>query len=199
MEITWHEDTCFLIKGKTKSLVINPHRSSAKQLKGEIVLSSLADGEAEAVDGVEKMFDWPGEYEMKNVPINAFEAWTTSKSDSKKADRTLIFCFEFGGVKFCHLGELGHSLTSDMVQEIGDVDILMIKVGAESNLDSKKAMEIIEAIEPRAVIPMGGVSPGAALKDIAGDKAESLDKFVISAASELPEDQMKYIVLNKVA
>lgn len=202
MEITWHDDTCFAIKGKTKSLVINPHRKADK-LKGEIVLNSLKTEETSEVEAAEKVFDWPGEYEMKNVPISAFQAWTKSKPKEEegagkaaKIDGTLIFCFEFGGVKFCHLGELGHTLTSDMVTEIGDVDILMIKVGEGSNLDAKKAMEIIEAIEPRALIPMGSTS-AAALKDLAADKVEAVDKFVIKSASELPDEQMRCIVLSK--
>lgn len=198
MEITWHDDTCFTIKSKNKSLIINPHRE-AKGLKGEIVLTSLK-GEIPTIEGVEKVFDWPGEYEVKNISIHAFRGWTKSKSkeeESGKGDPVLIFCFDFEGVKICHLGELGHVLTSEMVKQIGNVDILMIKVGEGSNLDTKKVTEIIEAIEPRAVIPMGKHGSVEALKDLGVDKIEAVDKFVINAISELPEDKMQYIVLNK--
>lgn len=198
MEITWHDNTCFVVRDKNRSLVINPHKK-AGDLKGDVVLSSLPE-EPAAVSGSDKIFDWPGEYEVKEIPITGFQAWTKAKSKEEKAakaDSTIIFCFQIGDIKFCHLGELGHTLTSDMVTEIGDVDILMIKVGEGANLDSKKAMEIIEAIEPRAVIPMGQNLSAAILKNLGADKIETQDKFVISQASDLPVDQMQYIVLNR--
>jgi L-ascorbate metabolism protein UlaG (beta-lactamase superfamily) len=197
MEIKWHADTCFTIKAKKKTIVLNPHREAGK-LKGEMVISSLA--ESAEVEGMERMFDWPGEYEMKNVPIVGMKAWVKSKSkdaeEGGEGESTTIFCFSVGKIKFCHLGELGHSLTSDMIESIGDVDILMIKVGEKSHLDSKKAMEIIEAIEPRIVIPMGTEKVAEALKDIGADKIETLDKFEIKSRKDLPEEQMQCVVLN---
>ncbi len=199
MEITWHKDSCFRIKGKKTAIVINPTKESGK-LKGDLVLSSVGENLSE-VDGMHKLFDWPGEYESRSIPVNGFVAWTKSKAkeSKEKVDETIIFCFQVSGVKFCHLGELGHTLTSDMVNEIGDVDILMIKVGEGTNLDTKKAMEIIEAIQPRVIIPMGTDNPAEALKEVGSDKLEKLEKLEFKSASELPTDQMRYVVLDHVA
>lgn len=198
MEITWHDNTCFYLKDKKKALVINPQKA-VEHLKAQVVLSSLNEEPAK-VDGVEVTFDWPGEYETKDIPILAFQAWTKSKSKEQEeggeGDKTIIFCFDMNGIKFCHLGELGHVLTSDMVKQIGDVDVLMIKVGENSNLTSKKASEVIESIEPRIVVPMGENSPDA-LRDLGADKIETQDKFTINNKSDLPDDQMRFVVLNK--
>ena len=198
MDITWHSDTCFKIKAKKKTVILNPHRKAGK-LKGEIVMTSLKD--AAEVDGAERVFDWPGEYEIKNIPITGLKAWTHAKKDKEEGgegESTTIFCFQIGKIKFCHLGELGHELTSDMVEKIGDTDVLMIKVGEKSNLETKKAMEVIEAIEPRIVIPMGTDKPQEALKDIGADKIEALDEFTIASRSDLPDEQMKCVVLKEV-
>ncbi|MEK7126996.1 MAG: MBL fold metallo-hydrolase [Patescibacteria group bacterium] len=200
MEITWHGDTCFTVKGKEKQVVIDPNKE-AGHLKGNMVLlsSSGENGNIE-VEGSSKKFDWPGEYEMGGIPIMAFLAWTKSKSKEEageKGDTTLIFRLEVDGIKICHLGEVGHVLTSDMVNEIGDVDVLMIKAGKDSNLDTKKATEIIEAIEPRIVIAMGS-NPESVLKDLGVDKIEKQEKFVIKAVADLPETQMQYVLLAKV-
>lgn len=199
MEITWHKDSCFRIKGKKTAIVINPTKESGK-LKGDLVLSSVGENLSE-VDGMHKLFDWPGEYESKSIPINGFAAWTKSKSkeSKEKVDETIIFCFQVSGVKFCHLGELGHTLTSDMINEIGDVDVLMIKVGKGTNLDTKKAMEIIEAIQARVIIPMGTDNPAEALKEVGSDKLEKLEKLEFKSASELPTDQMRYVILDHAA
>lgn len=198
MEIIWHDKTCFEIKDKQATLFINPHRGMGR-IRTDVVLSSLEEDLAEMESDC-KIFDWPGEYELKEIPINAFQAWTKSKNSEKEGEQapsTIIFCFEIAGIKFCHLGELGHTLTSEMVNEIGDVDILMIKVGKDSNLDSKKVIEIIEAIEPRIIMPMGSNDPSEGLKNLGADQVEKLDKFVIKSTSELPDSQMKYVMLNR--
>jgi len=194
MEITWHKDTCFTIKGKKVSVVTDPIKD-ASTLKGEIVLTGIADP-AEVTNCV-KVFDWPGEYEIQDVPISAFQAWTGSKSDEEfSGDETLIFCFSVDDIRFCHLGNLGHSLTSEMVNEIGDVDVLMIKIGEGSNLSKKKALDIIEAIDPRLVIPMGGNGLVGALNEMGIEGAEQVDKLYIKKESDLPVDKMRYVVLS---
>lgn len=184
MEIIWHGDTCFTVKEKSVSVVINPN-SEAGKLKANIVLSSRDD--SSKIEGVDKVIDWPGEYEVKGVPITAISA-----------SNTLIFYFHVDGVKFCHLGDLDSVPSSEVFQEIGDIDVLMIKIGEGSSIDSKKAMEIIENIEPKVLIPMGADFE-AALKGIGADKVETQDKFEIkSGGSDLPVDHMKYVVLNRV-
>lgn len=199
MEIKWHGNTCFTLKDKGIELVINPDKEAGK-LKGDMVLSSIKD--VAEVDGAEKVVDWAGEYEIKGVAISAFQAWTKSKAKEEEegatGDETIIFYFDIGGIKYCHLGAVGHVLTSDMVKEIGDVDILMIDMGEKSNLDGKKAMEIIEAIEPRILIPMGDGNIGEKLKDLGIEKPSTQEEYSIKTRSELPEDKRLTIILKKV-
>ena len=178
MDITWHGSTCFKLKSKGVTLIINPDKDAGK-LKGEVVLSSLKEGPAEVAESM-KIIDWPGEYEIKEIPIVGFPAWTKSKSKEEqdeeegkgKGDKTIIFYFEINKIKVCHLGDLGHTLTSETVKEIGDVDILMINLGKDSNLNSKKTMEIVESIDPRMILPMGTESPEERLKELGSDPVE---------------------------
>lgn len=200
MEINWHGNTCFTFKDKKTRIVINPDKS-IENLKGEVVLTSLKDADTGKVEGAYKIIKWPGEYELQDVPIKGFLAWTKSKSkeeaEGTAGDRTIIFNFEIGGIKCCHLDNLGHVLTSDTIKEIGDIDILMINVGEDSNLGLKKAMEIIESMEPRAIIPMGKGSFSEALKEFGATGIEPQEKFEIKSLEELPEDKRLYIILKK--
>lgn len=191
MEITWNKDTCFSIKGKKATVVVNPNQ----KLKADIVLQSIPD--IQDVDGEAKLFDWPGEYEMKDVPITAFQAWTKPKKDDEtpEGEETVIFRFDVDDVSICHLGELGHKLTSEMVDRIGDIDVLMIKVGEGSNLEKKQALDVIESIEPRVVIPMGGAGLVSVLSEWGIEGAQKEDTLTIKSRSELPNDQLKYVVL----
>ena len=194
MDIIWHGKTCFTVKGKKNTVVINPVEEAGK-LKGEIVLSSTKN--IANVDGAKKVIDWPGEFEVSEVPVVGFQAWTASK-DSEQAEETLIYFFKVDDVKFCHLGELGHTLTSEMVSKIGDVDVLMIKAGPSANLDAKKGLEVVEAIEPRAVIPMGEVEKDNFLKELGEPELEPKDKFTLNSPADLPTEKRIHVLLKKI-
>lgn len=198
MEIKWHGNTCFKIKGKETTVLINPEKEMGK-FKGEIVLSSLLSGLAE-VEGSKKVFNWPGEFEVSAVPIIGYPAWEKSRSegeDNSTVKPTIIFYFEIDKIKFCHLGELGHSLKSETIKDLGDVDILLIKAGENTNLTTKKAGEIIEAIDPRVIIPMGDNIQDF-IKELNGNETEPLDKFT-STGSDLPENERILVRLNSIS
>ena len=201
MDITWHGNTCFTFKSKNATLVTNPDKSIKSPLTGEIIISSLGDETTLAEVGEnEKVFNWPGEYEVAEIPIVALPAWTKSKSKEEKGDkgdRTIIFCFEMDQIKVCHLGALGHKLTTEMLDEIGDVDVLLVPVGEGSNLKSK-AEEVIDQIDPRIVLLMGNSDPSKHVKEINAQITRKEEKLTITSTSQLPEDKREYIVLKKV-
>lgn len=180
MEIVWHGDSLFHLKDKGISLEIKKNKIE------------MANGE--------KSFDWPGEYEVDGVHILAIKAWTKSKTKEEeeggKGDSTLIFCININDVKVCHLGELGHSLSSDMVKEIGDVDILLIDGTKEGNLGAKKADEVLEDIDAKVVIPMGKGNFSDFLKETGAEAVTPVEKFVATPES-LPMDKMEFVVLQK--
>lgn len=54
----------------------------------------------------------------------------------------------------CHLGDIGHLPSSDLIEEIGDIDILFIPVGGVSTLSGATAAEMVRRLTPKLVIPM---------------------------------------------
>lgn len=196
MEIKFYGNTCFEIKGQKTTILINPEESTP-DVKADIVLSSSFEP-SKRVEG-SRLFDWPGEYEIREIPISAFPVFTKSKSETEEtldAKPTIIFCFRIDGVKICHFGELGHALKSDLLKEIGDVDVMMIQAGAASNLSPKKADEMIESIEPRILIPMG-TDRDEFLKSRELSTAERKDKFVLKSEKDLPDNERLELVLEK--
>jgi len=65
-----------------------------------------------------------------------------------------IFIIKADGLNLCHLGDLGHILDSDKLEEIGAIDILFIPVGGFYTIDSNQATQIIKDIKPKIAIPM---------------------------------------------
>lgn len=198
MDITWHGHSCFTIKGKDATIVTDPFEGlgvKLPKLKADIV-SVSTEGDIVEVDGDPKILNWPGEFEVSNVAIEAI---------CPLGENLSIFIFALDGIKICHLSNLSHELTEELIDKIGEVDVLMIPVGGSDVLDGKTAQKVVEAIEPRVVIPMLYAATdtnlnigGAAdfLKAMGKTQVEPIEKFSLGARSSLPEDRMEFVLLS---
>jgi len=200
MDITWHGKSCFTLKGKNATVVIDPDKSIKTPLKGDVVLSSIGDDLAEVKDA-KRTFTWPGEFEVSEVPITAIKAFTRSRSkeeeEGEDGERTMIFHFEIDRIKVCHLGNLGHKLTTELIDEIGDVDILLIPAGEESTLKGKEEV-VYDQIESRIVIPYGKFDSDYLKKAFNAPFTDAEDKFTTDSLQGLPESKTQYVLLNQV-
>lgn len=203
MDIIWHGNSCFTCKGKNATVVVNPDKSIKASLKGDLVLSSIGEEDLAEVEGSKRTFSWPGEYEVSEIPITALNAWTRSRGKEEEegettatdTDRTIIFCFEIDKVKICHLGNLGHKLTSEITDEIGDVDILLMPLGEDNPLKEKTEI-VFDQIEPRSVIPYGTFTEESAKKAL-GSPFDPVEPKFTATNSSLPDDKTQYVLLNK--
>lgn len=200
MEIIWHGQTCFTLKGTSATVVTDPYDGiglTLPSLKANVVtlgLDKKGFSNWKAVAGDPKVLDWPGEYEAAGVLVMALEA-----EGGKR-----VLHFQLDGIRIVHLGMLDKKLTEEMIEQLGDIDIALIPVGGGEALDAKLAHEVIEQLEPRVVIPMNynvegleaDVAPvGNFLKEVGGHM-EPLDKFVLKGRAGLPEETTQYVVLN---
>ncbi|EKD63152.1 MAG: Zn-dependent hydrolase, partial [uncultured bacterium] len=215
MEIIWHGHSCFTIKDKGVTIVTDPYTNLGTKLpalKADVVTLSdelvFSEGNVAKVEGEPKIFSWPGEYEVKGIGIEGYNAFHFAKSaeDEKNANcKIVIYNFFFNGYKICHLSGLGHRLTSELTESIGDVDILLVPIGGNLVIDYKKAIEVIEQIEPKIVIPMYYKIPGSKLdiggldeflKAVGKTTVEPLESFEVKKKEELPIDRTDYIILK---
>jgi L-ascorbate metabolism protein UlaG (beta-lactamase superfamily) len=66
-----------------------------------------------------------------------------------------VWIVEADGLVFCHLGDLGHTLTDAQVKAIGKVDVLMVPVGGIYTINGDQAKEVVGQLKPRLfVLPM---------------------------------------------
>ena len=65
-----------------------------------------------------------------------------------------VYVVEADGINVCHLGSLRGSLSTQAVQAIGRVDVLMISV-VEDGLSPELAAAAVRQIEPTVILPMG--------------------------------------------
>ena len=91
--------------------------------------------------------------EVKEIKFEGIPTYH-DKADGKQRGNNIIFCFEVDGVRVCHLGDLGHTLSDKQVAELGSVDILLIPVGGNFTIDAKVATEVCGKLAPKVIIPM---------------------------------------------
>lgn len=89
--------------------------------------------------------------------------------------KSSVWMVEVDGLRFAHLGDLGHELTAEQIKVIGKVDVLMIPIGGIYTLNGEQAKKVVEQLKPRLyVIPMHYGVPG--FDDILGP-TEFLGEF----------------------
>jgi L-ascorbate metabolism protein UlaG (beta-lactamase superfamily) len=75
-------------------------------------------------------------------------------SQGSERGRNAAFLFDMGGMRFAHMGDLGHVLDDEQRAQVGAVDVLMIPVGGTFTLDAAGATEVTTQLAPKLVFPM---------------------------------------------
>lgn len=160
--VKWWGHACFEIRD-SKTIVTDPHDGksvgmAAPKVKANIVLvshghSDHASGKTIVAKPDAKIIDRTGAFEVEGVVIKGVPTFHDD-SHGRMRGRNVVFVFELEGIRFAHLGDLGHVLSDREVNEIKPVDILMIPVGGYYTIDAEDADRMVEKVEPRIVIPM---------------------------------------------
>lgn len=215
MIISWYGLSCFKIQDKTGldgiTIITDPFDQKCglkmPSVDADIVTLSHLDhanhNNLKAVRGDFFVVKNPGEYDVKGIIINGVDSYHDEKKGEDLGKNT-IYRIEIDGITVTHLGDLGHVLNSDELEILSGTDILLVPIGGRHTLNAKKAVEVVNQIEPRIVIPMHYSLPGLKITDIDG-----LDKFTKElgikpteeqklkiSSKELPQEDMELVVLN---
>lgn len=192
MEITWLGHSCFRIKGKEAIVITDPcHPSvgySLSKLQADIVtLSHFHSGHCytEAITSEFREINGPGEYELKGVFIMGIATFHDTEKGKKLGTNTVYF-LEIDGMTLCHMGDIGHLPVSELAEDIGNIEVLLLPVGGVSTIGGSVAAEIVRHLSPKIVIPMHYKTP-ALLADL-----EPVDKFLkeIGASETVPQSKL---------
>lgn len=215
MDITYLGHSSFLIKTKDAKIITDPFDQKKVGLaypkqSADIVTISHHHYDHDNLDGVKdykRAFDWPGEYEIENVRIFGFQSFHDDKLGEERGEN-VIFRFETEGLSIVHLGDLGHMPDDKMIDQLGDIDILMIPVGGTFTITAVQAADVVKKLDPAIVIPMHFKAEGM-VADIA-EKLEPVSDFLQRMSvpdlqpveklsvkkEELAETDMKVVLLG---
>ena len=74
---------------------------------------------------------------VKDVHIRNVPTYHDEEEGAKRGKNS-VFVVEAAGLKFVHLGDLGHVLTQKQVDRIGPVDVLMVPIGGVYTLTATR-------------------------------------------------------------
>jgi L-ascorbate metabolism protein UlaG (beta-lactamase superfamily) len=94
-----------------------------------------------------------GTFAKGNLSVVGTATFHDDKQGKQRGKNT-VYTFNVDGIKFCHVGDLGHTLSPEQVKSIGQVDVLFVPVGGFFTLDPSKVDQVINALSPRIVVPM---------------------------------------------
>ncbi len=201
MDVFWLGHSCFRIKGKRATVVTDPFPPDLGYALGEpvadiVTVSHQHPGHScvsgvSGVNGSPHDITGPGEYEVSGVLIIGFPTFHDAEKGAQRGKNN-VYLMEIDGITICHLGDLGHPLNTDQVEEIDEVDVLLLPVGGVSTIDAACAAETIRRIEPKIVIPMHFKTPELKreldpvekfLKEMGAGQVEPLPKLSVTPSS----------------
>lgn len=204
MEIKYFGHSFFRLKGKEMVLITNPFEASLglkipAQAADIVLFSSPTKIEINKVINKtvsrENLFviDHSGEYEVGGI----FVLGTSGEKNT-------FYVITMDGLRLVFLSGLSGKLSDKQIEEFDGVDILFLPVGdKEKLLTAKQAVEIINQVEPKIIIPMSYQLPGLKLdlaplsgflKELGQEEKATIDKLLITK-DKLPLEK-EVMVLN---
>jgi L-ascorbate metabolism protein UlaG (beta-lactamase superfamily) len=196
MDISWLGHSCFLLRGKNVTLVTDPFSPQTGHSQGELLrlgkisasivtISHNHPGHnfAMGVGGDPYVVRGPGEYEVSDILITGVASYHDNKR-GQELGRNTIYIIHMDDLVICHLGDLGHTLQEEQLEEVADADVLLVPIGGGNTINAAQAAEVISQVEPRIIIPMHYRSSDA-------ETPNPLDKFCREMGVETINTQPK--------
>lgn len=151
MYITWYGQSCFKLQNKTQTVLIDPYSPKkyglrGPNLKARLILLTNSEDKKKAQKDLKKecfLISSPGEYEIENIFIQGIYF----------NNKLTVYRLEMDGIRFGILAEIDDLLSNDALNNLDGIDVLFVPVGGGEIIDSKKAIEIINSLEPKLAIP----------------------------------------------
>jgi L-ascorbate metabolism protein UlaG (beta-lactamase superfamily) len=182
------------IRAKEATVVTDPCDRSTGYSMGrptaDIVTVSHSDpahAYVEGVAGTPRVIEGPGEFEISGASIVGVQTYR-GKEKTPESGKNVAYVIELEDLRIGHLGGIGHVPTSDQIEAMGAVDVLMVPVGGGESLDAPPAAETIALLEPKLVIPMNYKT------DAEKSKLDPLDRFLKEMGAKSPEHHAKVTI-----
>ena len=160
MDISWLGHSCFRIRGSHATVITDPYPPALGYSLGKpaariVTVSHHHSGHCyvQGISGQPRVVTGPGEYEISGVLIIGIATFHDAEGGRRRGKNT-VYLMDVDEISICHLGDLGHVLTAEQAEELGNVDVLLLPVGGVSTLNAPMAAKVVRQLEPKAIVPM---------------------------------------------
>ena len=192
MQVEWYGQSAFRISGAAQTIAIDPFGDpaplAARGIKFEYPPISGVSADLLLVthehfdhNGVEAIGGDPailrstaGRLESPIGEVTAIASEHDEAAGTERGPNT-IFVFTLDGLRCAHFGDFGQrALREEQAGAIGELDLLIVPVGAGPTIGPEQAHEIVERLRPRWVVPMHYRTPRIGFLD---DAEPFLERF----------------------
>lgn len=154
MKVTWLGHSCFKVEKDGFSVILDPYQDgSVPGLKNvreqaNLVLCSHEHGDHNGRECVTLVSGVENPFTVSQI--------TTYHDDAngKLRGNNQITILDDGSERLVHLGDLGCALDEEQICKLQGADVLLVPVGGFYTIDARQAVEIVEQLQPKKVIPM---------------------------------------------
>ena len=153
MKLVWHGHACYTLESADGTVVFDPYEPgyvpglSLPELAADVILCSHYHNDHGYAAGVKQL------KRRTNLLINDMRTFHDEDNGEKRGEN-LIHIVDAEGKRIVHMGDLGHMLSSEQIDALGQVDVLMVPVGGFYIIDAATAHELAEKIGAAVTIPM---------------------------------------------
>lgn len=154
LELRWLGHACFALKYKDFTVVFDPFQDNyvrgfgALDVAADLVLCSHFHNDHGAAYVVQ-----PLEGHENPFQVTGIQTFHDPEQGALRGEN-VIHVLEADGLRVAHFGDLGCELTPQQLEELKGLDVAMIPVGGFYTIGPKEAKALMDAIQPRVVIPM---------------------------------------------
>jgi L-ascorbate metabolism protein UlaG (beta-lactamase superfamily) len=167
MTIRWFGQSAYLLTGTSGRIAIDPFGEALQGrawypriegLEAELLLVTHEHGDHNGVEVVggdpQLIRSTTGTFESPFGTVVGVASEHDEVAGTKRGPNS-IFVFELDGLRIAHFGDFGQSaLRPEQRAAIGDVDVLIVPVGAGPTIGGDQAATIARELNARLVIPM---------------------------------------------
>lgn len=160
IKVKWFGHSMWKFSTKDVSIIIDPFTDIGYKMPqnetADIVISShdhFDHNNISLIKGNPLVINKEGNYNHKGITIETIQVWH-DEHQGKDRGKNLLIKIMMDGKTLLHCGDLGHTLSDDIIKKLGKIDMLFIPVGGVFTINSQKAKEIIDKLNPTLVFPM---------------------------------------------
>ncbi len=161
MRIKWLGQSCFLITNERGiNILTDPFDETLgyRMTKEKINIITISHEHYDhnntmGIKGKPVVLKGPVNRDTHKIIFKGISSYHDSVYGKNRGENT-IFVIKTDKMVLCHLGDLGHLLDAEQLEQMGQVDILFIPVGGYYTINHVQAEKIVNQINAKIVIPM---------------------------------------------